>query len=111
MNKNIDHQLKQYSKITFAADLDHVENDVKRRMFSKKNDRIKLRYLIEEWLGMPPSMGIGAVASTLIVSVFLGLQMAPVDRLDGASRADELGLDVFSAQHAQLPSTLLVPRK
>jgi len=111
MNKNLDKKIEQYSKIKFDDDLGHLENDVRRRIFSRKKDRITVQYLMEKWLGIPVSMGVSAIAFTLVVGVFLGTQLDHMDRARGHGQGDVLGLDVFSASHAQLPSTLLVSKK
>tara|TARA_R110002073_G_scaffold285659_1_gene450124 strand:+ start:9192 stop:9527 length:336 start_codon:yes stop_codon:yes gene_type:complete len=111
MDKNLDKKLAQYSKIKFDYDLNHFENDVKGRIFSGKRDGITATSLMEKWFGVPVSMGVSAIASTLIVGVFLGAQMDRVNRTSGYTKADKLGLGIFSEKNAQLPSTLLVSKK
>lgn len=107
MSKNIDQKLAQYSKINFQNDLKNLENDVNNRIFAKQSAINVLKNIVEEWFGMPVRMGVGAIASTMILGIFLGTQLqtdiSPV-------KQDLLGFDVFSASSAQLPSSLLAAK-
>ncbi len=126
---NMNHHLENYSKIKFHGDLDNLERDVKRRMKSRHATPHGGRNFIEEWFGVPLSMGVSAVASMMILGVFLGLQMqteVPHTGRDTLANHniqghdiqadhdiqghDVLGLEVFSATNARLPSSMLAAK-
>ncbi len=105
---NMNHHLKNYSKIKFHGDLDNLERDVKRRMKAQHAASRRSKNFIEEWFGMPLSMGVSAVASMMILGVFLGLQMQTEVSPEVLHVShDALGLEVFSATNAKLPSSML----
>ena len=106
MNKQIDKQLDQYSKINFEKELDHLENDVKNRMIASNTDNYDLIGFMERLFGMPISLSGSALASTLIVGIFIGSQFQPESSLAHSNMSD---LEIFSPVNADLPSSLLDP--
>lgn len=107
MNRDIDRYLEEYSKIDFRGDLNNLERDVINRICNTRTAPGKFKILFETWFGMPISMSASLVASTLILSVFLGAQMQTGSLQD---EHDALGFDVFTASSTKLPSSLLVPK-
>ncbi|VAW00507.1 hypothetical protein MNBD_ALPHA01-845 [hydrothermal vent metagenome] len=108
INMSMDHHLENYSKIKFHGDLDNLERDVKNRIKTRQAASHGLKNFIEEWFGMPLSTGLSAVASMMILGVFLGLQMQTEVSPEVLHVShDALGLEVFSATNAKLPSSML----
>ncbi len=111
INMNMDHHLENYSKIRFHGDLDNLERDVKKRIKARQAPSHGLKNFIEQWFGMPLSMGLSAVASMMILGVFLGLQLQTEVSPEALHAGhDVLGLEVFSATNAKLPSSLLAEK-
>lgn len=106
MNKNIDRQLDNYSKIDFQNNLRNLENDVNRRISLNQSSRYELKNIIERWFGISAPMGASIMASTLILGVFFGtqIQTGPTMR-----EHDAFGFEVFSVENSKLPSSLLAP--
>ncbi|WP_339864583.1 hypothetical protein [Paremcibacter congregatus] len=104
MNKNLDSQLKHYSKVNFKDDLANLERDVKHQLFSSGPNRNSLQNFMKEWFGMPISISASAVASLMILGIMLGGQLQTDTHL---TSADKLGLEVFSVSNEKLPSSLL----
>tara|TARA_R110002096_G_scaffold362527_2_gene555663 strand:+ start:8559 stop:8951 length:393 start_codon:yes stop_codon:yes gene_type:complete len=108
MNKSIDTKLKRYSKTAFDKSLNHLENDVKNRLMATKADSFEPIGFMEKLFGMPFSLSGSALASTLILGIFIGTQFQPVKSLAHSNISD---LGVFSPTNAALPSSLLDPKK
>lgn len=106
MNENIDKQLDQYSKLKFEKNLDHLGNDIRSKLVANKTKSYGLVSFMEQLFGMPISVSGGALASTLIVGILLGLQF-PIQ--NSVARSNASDLEIFSSVNADLPSSLLDP--
>lgn len=104
MSKNIDHHLANYSKINFDNDLKNLEKDVKDRLNASWSAPSEAKNFIETWFGVPISLGLSAVASMMVLGFILGTQLQTETH---SVQPDMLGLEVFSASNAKLPSSLL----